>query len=377
MANFRILNMLVLFRTLLTGLTFFFLPLMLSDYGLSGIEIGILFSVTTAMVIISSFPAGVLNDKTSIRTIIMLGLLLLAVYYFGLSRAKDFWLFLPLFALGGLAGTLFDISAISMVYKHLKRGLKGRKLGVYHLASSLGFGIGILVGGSFLLNMDFSLLFVITSFLFLVLFFLSFSLPKIKSAKFSLIEYKELILRKNVLLLLVPLILFGMHWGAEHTSYALFLREGLGLNVFASGLYMGLPILLLGIFAYLSGISIDRKGDSKKIFFMGLFLSGAGHILMALPNVYLSLLSRIAHEIGDAGVVVSYNVIFSNTFPKKTIAGETSIIKILMILGSIAGSLVFGSMGYSWGYHWPFIISGLVILVSMASLFILKEKISL
>jgi MFS family permease len=362
------LNFTVFFRALLWGMTFFFLPLMLAGYGLTGIEIGALFSILVVMSILSTFPIGVLNDRASIKAATLLGLLLLSLYYLLLSSASSFWLLVPVFVLGGLASNMFETSALSMVFKSMGIFNRGKKLGIYYLASSIGSGSGLLMGGLLLFNFDFRAVLMATSALFLLVFAASLSLPGVKVARFPMMLYKELFMRKRVLLLVIPLVLFSTHWGAEHTSYSLFLRDNLGLGMLASGLYMGIPILALGIFAYISGMRIDKKRSSRSVFFAGLLLSGIFHALMTIPSVWLSFAFRIIHEIGDAAVTVSYSVMFAGLFPKKTIAGNAGMMRVTMVAGNIIGCMVFGPIGYAWGYAWPFIISGAMAVLSAFAL---------
>jgi len=360
----RALNLIVFFKSLLWAVTFFFLPLMLAGMGMNGAEIGILFSIMTAMTILVTFPTGMLNDRLSIRSLIITGMLLTSAYFALLSSLSGFWLMVPVFIIGGLGSTLMDTSTVNMVFKKLVDARKGRSFGLYQLAGSCGAGLGVAVGGFMLAGTPFGIVLMATSALFFLLFLASFRLSETDKASFPLLMYKQLLMRKKVLLLLIPLIMFSMHWGAESTSYSLFLKDYLGLGTIASGLYMGLPMIVLGAFACLSGISIDRRKNGKAVFYAGLMLCGLGHLLMAVPSLYASFFFRIIHEIGDAAVVVSYSVAFSTMFPKETVAGNSGMMKVVMIIGSIAGSLVFGPLGYAYGYQWPFIASGIIALAS-------------
>ena len=101
-------------------------------------------------------------------------------------------------------------------------------------------------------------------------------------------------------------------------------------------------------------------------------LSGVGHALMLVPNVYASCSFRIIHEIGDAFTAVTYTVILSEIFSKKNIAGNVSIVSTIMITGSVIGSLVFGPLGEAYGYGLPFLISGILTIVAAIILYKFK-----
>jgi MFS family permease len=91
--------------------------------------------------------------------------------------------------------------------------------------------------------------------------------------------------------------------------------------------------------------------------------------------VPISFISRVMHEIGDGLVFVSYYYSFSKIFKIERVAGETSAAMTIMIFGAVLGSLVFGPLGYAYGFAWPFIISGALSLLSFALLFSLKNKV--
>ena len=87
------------------------------------------------------------RDKLSIKYVIIVGMLLESVFFAGLYHFTDFWLIIPFFIAGGLGGNMIDTSIRSLTFKALGPGGRGRKLGIYQLASTGGFGIGIVLGG--------------------------------------------------------------------------------------------------------------------------------------------------------------------------------------------------------------------------------------
>jgi MFS family permease len=194
--------------------------------------------------------------------------------------------------------------------------------------------------------------------------------------RFPMREYKKTILRKSTALLFLPLFIFGLHWGAENTSYSLFLRQSLGLDYIISGLYMGIPVVLLGFVSLYAGRLIDTKGSAKKTFIIGFLMSGAGHILMTVNNVPLSFSFRVMHEIGDGLAMVSYLVIFSKMFKKESIAGETGAANAVMVSGAALGAVIFGQLGYAFGFAWPLIISGVLSIASVALILAAGKRIS-
>ncbi len=375
MLPLRIPNGLNFFKQFLISFTFFFLPLFLFDLGFDGLQIGILMSIFNVVNLFSSFPIGIINDKLSIKYVIITGMLLESVFFAGLYYFTDFWIIIPFFIAGGLGGNMIDTSIRSLTFKALGPGGRGRKLGIYQLASTGGFGIGIVLGGFMLAALDFPIVMMITSASFLLLAFISYIITESRIERFPISEYRNIILKRSTAIFLLPLFLFGIHWGAEHTSYSLFLREVLGLDLGGIGVYMGIPVIILAVVSLIAGTRIDKTGNNKVFFFAGLVVSGLGHILMAYPVVPISFMFRILHEIGDAMAAVGYNVSFSKIFKVERVAGETSIAYTVMIMGAVVGSIVFGPVGFAYGFSYPLIISGVLSLLSFAILFTLRKKV--
>ena len=378
MASMRVPNALSFQKQILIGLTFFFLSLMLFDWGFSGLQIGILMSAISFVQLFSSFPIGAINDRLSIRAVIITGMLLESAFFAGLFLFRDFWLVLFSFIAGGLGGNMIDVSVRSLTFKVLGNDGKGRKLGIYQIATTGGFGVGTTLGGLLLFGMSYSGVLLLTSVAFLLLAAASAMIPDVERIRFPMRDYRKIILRRSTALFLLPLFLFGIHWGAEHTSYSLFLRQDLGLGLLYSGLYMGIPVIILAAVSLYIGKRIDRKGEHHRTaFFAGLLLSGFGHIMMIFPPAPLSFAFRVIHEIGDGMAAVSYNLSFAKIFKVERIAGETSAAYTVMIIGNILGSLTFGPLGYAYGYAWPLAISGAVTLVSLAVLYLSRNRIGL
>ena len=361
-------------KNFLASFTFFFLPLLLFDLGLDGLQIGILLSSATFITLFSSFPIGIINDRLSIKYVVIAGMLLESAFFAGLYAFKDFWLILPFFVAGGLGSNMIDTSIRSLTFKALSPEKRGKWLGILQFTGTGGFSIGVMLGGFMLYSMNFSGVLLLSAVAFLAMAFVSYFVAEAKKGKFPLREYKSIVLRKGTIIFLLPLFIFGLHWGAEHTSYSLFLREELGLGLIESGIYIGVPIMVLAVVSVVAGLRIDKTGSHKAPLFMGFIISGFGHVMMAYPIVPVSFVFRVVHEIGDALAMLSYNVSFSKIFKVDRVAGETSIAYTIITIGGILGSLIFGPLGYTYGFAWPFIISGLLTFVSFALLLLFRER---
>jgi MFS family permease len=224
----------------------------------------------------------------------------------------------------------------------------------------MGFGLGLLAGGFLLDQKSASFLLSSTSFAFLALIVPAAFLHKTSRVRLDLLEYLSEFRKPGVLLFCASYSLFALHWGAEGSSYGLFLRDYFHLTKLQSGIFMGLPILGLGISAMFTGHSLDRRRGSLQSLTITAFLcSGLGQVLMVVPNIYLSFVLRIVHEIGDgmAGAILLTEM--ARRFRIDCIGGQSSLVTLSTILAQSLGLFIFSQTGQHWGHDWSMIAGGL------------------
>lgn len=372
MVSLKIPNSMQFIDGFVMNFVFWFLPLLFVDLGFSGIQIGILVSCFWIVSLFVAIPIGIIDDRYSIREVVFLGFLLMSVFYFGLAMFKGFWPFLVFYLIGGLGHNMIKISTRSINFKLSKKKNKGKRLGFYQLAVSGGFGIGSMAGGILLFAFDFSPILLLASVIIFGMSFAAYFVPKVRIHHIPLWEYEREILKKSVIFLFFATFLFGLHWGAELTSHSLFLKTVLNLNMWQMGLYMGGGLIAMALSGFMTGRHVNKTFHPKRIFFIGILISGLGHILMTIPVPLISFLFRAFHEVGDGMFMVSFYFILSDIFKKKIISGESSVGMTMPVIGAIVGSLIFGHLGSVYGYHWPFIITGVISLLSL--LFLIEEQ---
>jgi MFS family permease len=353
----RALPLLFLFA-LLWSFIFVLMPIYLSEIGFSGYEIGLLVALYAITPVFVSFPTGVINDRWTIRLTMIAGICMVSAFMLGLGFLKGFIVFIPLFFLGGLGNNLEEVSIRTLLYKTKMEGKEGKKFGLYNLVNSTARSAGLFIGGILIFMLDFSLALKIIGILYLLIIpFASFR--PLAKRKVRLAEYKKDFLNSKVVSIGIIMFLFALHWGAEATSFGLFLRNNLGLDMFMVGVYSSVALLFLGFTAYFFGRRIDRgKNKMKNVFFAGVLFSGVFGILYTIPIPWISFLFRIPHEMGDGMASIAMYFWISKLFGTERIGGNSSLMFTLTLLGQVTGSLVFGPIGYVMGYQMPFIISG-------------------
>jgi MFS family permease len=356
------------------GFAFIFTAVYLLSIGFSGLEIGFLVSLLAITSLFISLPVGVINDRLDIRYTILLGYALSFAFFFSIGYFQDFWIFVPAFFLGGLGFNIIETSYRNYVFKDHEPWHEGGKFGTFALTDTLGTFGGAILGMPLVFLLGFPTTFIIIGIYFLALMPLVFLLEPVNVARTRLVQYERDFLHPNNILLAVILFLFTTHWGAERTSYGLFLKDVLGLNEVGMGLYVAFAIIFLGIAAFLFGRRIDHRTDFHRIFLIGLVVSGITHALMTIPYVYISFLFRAVHEVGDGMQRVATFFWLRKKFRQSRLGGDSGIFFVIMTLGEFTGSIIYGSIGFAYGYSMPLIISGMTTVICAGLFYILKRR---
>lgn len=372
--KFSLFNSIV--KGLLTSLTFFF-GVHLMGIGFAGWQLGAVFAASMITSLIVILPSGFSNDSFKSKHLITIALLLVATQFIGISQTEKFIPILIFFILGGIGNTLYVASSESLFYKSTKKVDVARKIGIFQSLNYLLIGIGIISAGAILnANITFQTIFFYIGICFAVLALIGhFILPESQTTEFEIIKYKTDIFRPKVILFMAIIFLFAIHYGAENTSYGLFLEKYQGLSRLEMGLYMGLAIGIMTPSVLL--ISKKHKNfKTKNILIYGLLLSGIGHILMTAKPVELSFAFRVIHEIADSAVFFSIYYVVTQFFNLERIGGNAGIFTFITNIGSAVSALIFGSIGAIYGYEWPLIVSGITLIIAagLAVQFIHKYK---
>jgi len=350
--------------------TNFFWAVYFNALGLSGVEIGIFMAVYSLTGFITILPSGFLNDKIKSKNLITIALLLFATECVGMSFFHSFSAILTFAFIGGIGGNIYTTSMDSLFYKSMEKGKVTKQIAIFQGLNYLFIGLGVIVGGKFLNSSTdmatvFGNLILITGSFYTIFAIISLILPKSVTTNFEFIKYKADIFQPKVLFFMLIMFLFSFHYGAENTSYGLFLNNTLGLSKENSGLYMGFSILSMGAAAVLFSNSL-KKLEVKYLLYAGLLLSGIGHIFMATTgSPIISFIFRVVHETGDAAMYVFLAYGVSKLFHLERVGGNASVITFTTIIGGAVSGMLFGPIGAKYGYNAPFVITGIVLLMSL------------
>ena len=343
----------------------FYLPLYFAGLGFSGLQIGFLLSLFAITSLVSSFLVGLLSDRLPARYLSSGSFVLLIICFISLSMLQHFWTMAALLFIGGLGNNIADLSMTSFVLKVSDRREGGKRLGMFNGLKTLAAGLGALSGGLLVAQLSFQKVFFLLGCAFFLPILLTLPVKKITTFSYSLGHYRGDLWKKEILFFLMLIFVFTLHWGAEGTSYSLLLKDRFSLTQRSIGLYMGSIWILYALFIYGVSRVIKESTPLHWIIYPGLILSGVGHILFTYPSLPLSYVFRLVHECGDAAFEMYLLVGMHRYFPLERVGGTSGVVLTVTLAGRLLGSLIFGPLGEHLGYHYPFILSGILTLLCL------------
>lgn len=341
---------------------YFFLPVHLKhQLQFSGLEIGALYAAASLNALLVTFPLGVAGDRYSLRLLLALTLGLSAFCLAALGYLETFWLYLLAFWGFGLGMHASRVVLDTLIFK-TSGALGIQQLADYNAMRMLGMVLGTVVSGWLFYRCGFQGALLLLALVPVGLMGLLGKLPRLQVHFSPLRQYGLDFWQRPVRLFALWLFLFCLHWGAETTSYGLFLQTNLGLSRPAMGGYMAVEFLVVALTAHCYGRFWYGRLAPFPLLALALATSGGGHILMTVPQVFFSVFWRAVHGIGDALIMVESYTMVARLFRVERIGGNSGLITMVSVAGTFFGSLVYGPLGAAYGYQWPLVVSGVLTL---------------
>jgi len=353
-------------RTMAVTTVAFLAPLRFLRLGFDGVGIGVIVALFAAAPVVFSFPTGWMNDRLSMKKVILVGLLAMSAGFVAVGYVRSVAPMAAVFLVLGVANSAINVSINSFCYKDGAATDPNRKYGHFIGWLSLGPPAGLLMGSLLTGVAGFrTLLWVMAGLTVLAATAVgAFGEERFEAVSFR--EYRFSVFNRRTLLFSALLVLLALHWGTELTVYGPFLRTRFGLGDSGVALYMAGAYLALSLAAFLVGrLKYDARRN-RRLFLLGMVVSGLGLILMTFGDVRLSFLFRFIHEGGD-GLMGAFAVLtISRLFEKKTVGGSAGILSALQTSGHMAGSFAFSWLGFRAGLHVPMVVAGSILLANAA-----------
>ncbi len=351
---------------------FFFTVFLKESHGYSGLQIGLLTAIQAVCGMLAAFPAGLGNDRFTSRALAGISLLVAAVTLPIMAGLPLFPAFSVFYAIWALSVYVFRLSLDVQVLKGGNDQGTSQRLGLYHAGRFLGACLGTIGTGYLIRLIDFeSTLWVVGGGSLLLLPGVLF-LSKTPVGKRRLSDYRADLSNRDVLWFAAWLFLFCTHWGAELTSYPLFLRGELGLSLVEMGWYMSAEYAAIIAALLFSARPLREPENFRRFLVFGLLASGAGMIGVIARPVALSVCFRTLHGLGDGVMMLVTYLGIARLFAIERIGGNAGFINLVTMLGLVGGALFFGPLGERFGYGLTQWVAGSVLLVLTIPFLVLR-----
>ena len=351
-------------RKLTLTTVLFLAPLHFLKLGFNGLEIGLIVACFSFAPIVFSFPTGWMNDRLSMKKVILTALLAQGLSFILISLTRGAGVMAFVFLLVGIANNALDVSTNSLYYKDDTEPNPNRKYGIYNFWLAVGPPVGFVAGGLLTLYSGYRMLLAVFAVMTALVTLALRGFGREKFSPVTMREYRSSIFQKRTLAFSAFLFVLALHWGVEGTVYGPFLKTRFGLNDFQGALYMALAYL--GIAS--SSLALSRlkadPGRNRRLLLLGMALSGLGLVFMVQTDVRLSFLFRFVHECGDGLMGALVLLVISWLFEKRTIGGSSGLLMTIQTAGLMTGAVTFSSIGFRSGLQYPFYIAGALLLAN-------------
>ena len=348
-----------------------FYAVMFVDYGLSGLEVSLLFAAWSGTCIVLEVPSGALADRFSRKRVMFAGELIRVTGYACWALYPDFWGFLIGFVLWGTEGALSSGAFEALVYDELKRlgreseyvKVLGRTRSFRYagmIAASVAAAAAVGSGYEFLLWGSVAAV-VLAGFLVL-------SLPEAPAAEATREgSYFELlgngvsyVVREPAVLRLIVFISFALTIGGVLDEYWTLFATEAGLPKYSLGLFLA---VLYAVPAVASFVAHKFEALPARMF-CGAVCACGGLLLAAawqMQPASIALLVVFTFLIEMTGVVFDGRL--QHIIPSETRATVSSVRGFSI---EVCGILAFLGMGSAVGegeYRIGFLAFGALLLV--------------
>jgi len=385
-----VLALMILFWAVYDGIITFITPLIMTESGLSGIQMGIIIGTSSISGAIFDFIACRIFKNMIFRRMFLIMFVLCFLYPLLLFNANSFWLYLIAMAIWGIYYDLKNFGELDFVARHIAPKEHSSSFGVLQVFKSLGYLIAPILAGlaigqamnwkPFLISWG-SL--VVSIIFFIGLLFLTqkyknkIENPNKPYKKIGL--FREINLWKKIGKTILPVLILTLLLNFIEAFFwtigPLFAESFNGTNQF-SGFFMAaysLPFIFIGWFVG----SITKKYGKKRTAFVGLLIGSSilATIFMFknfLPTVALVFVSSIFISLSSPSINGAYaDYIEETKSADKEIEGLQDF---FTNLGFIIGPIMAGGLFDLIGGSAAFSVLGILGAIAAIILIIVTPK---
>lgn len=339
-----------------------YIPIFFKGKGFTEHQTGILFSLQSLMAIVTYLPSGIINDRFSVKSQIIFGIFIFTAFAGLLQGAVTFWHFFGLFILWGLSGTMLDNSTNVMYYKESSQYPNKLFFAIYGITATIAYAAGGKIGALLIDSGGFPFLFKVVFYSSLLLLPAALTLSDTRAVTIKIRDYLDDIMRFDTAVLALTIFIFTYHWGAEVTSFTMFMKNEAGMDLASiSAIYLEVGLLMSAIIFTL-GIFKERHGlKPVTAIYIAVAASAGSQLAFRYVNSFEGMLfNQLFHAVGDSFFMYYWLNIIPTMYRYERIGGASSFVNLFAVVSVIAGSTISGMAVQSSGSNYSaFLISGL------------------
>ena len=295
-ARLRILALLFVLQASASLVTLSFGPLALflqEDLNITRAQVGLFTSMVFAGSLFFGIICGWLIDRFNVRRFLLLGPLILGVFFIALTRTSSLGIALALTLIGGVGYVFVNPCAAKALTTWFSPGTRATSIGIMKSGVALGGALGAagLPGLSLLLGWRNALVIVaaaaiMVAVIVVTLYHEASIETSVESSAFGLKGLRRVFSNSNVLLIGG----MGLAYSAMQLSLSsylvLFLQEAIHLPVVIAGTYLTVALVRGAVARVLWGVISDRVfGGQRKL---ALVIAGLINVTMAILLAFLA-----------------------------------------------------------------------------------------
>ena len=357
-----------------------FMSMYLKSRDISEESIGGFIGAFNAVLPLVVLSFGLLSDRISCRKLVMLGSLISIIYCALMPSLDGMALMGIVILLGGVGRSLSIITANVLFLKTVDQHKRGKKLSIFVACMTSGYAVGSAMGSIMVreLSLPVYSVFYLALPLHLTAFIMASGLPEVPALKFPMIRYFHDMKRLPVFCLALITFSLGTHWGSEHFGTVRFLDEIIHARGFEMAFFFIGGGIFTALFTRTAGHLVDKKANFIKFLVIGMVISGATHALTGLTKTFGQFfIVRILHVCGDSFIVFGIPFLVSMAFPAGRMGGNYGFNRTINSIGTTAGSLVAGFVAGRFFLGMPFIVTGIIQVMTGGVILLMRQHIIL
>jgi MFS family permease len=341
--------------------------------------IGSFSSVAGIVSLLTAVPLGRLSDKYGRKTLILPGLVMLAlvpVFYIMATNPLHFY---PIRVIYAVACGMIFTQGFLLMTEITDSAIRTTAQGLYMTCMGIGFTIGPLVGGYAAKYYGASTSFGISSiFAFIGLLIVSFvkeDKQAIQKRKQSKLSFNDLVKDIKILVACLSNFLNMMMFNAMMLFFPVF-----GMSNGFDEAEIGVGLTIRGLASTGVRLPVGALAKKIKVFTMmlgALFLSGASIYGLSNTTLFVGMTTLLGFQGIAYGVfLTSGNIYIAEESPSELRGTSMGLYNMFGNISNIVNPLILGFLADVYGTKWAFQFTGWLAIIGIGAIYLLNKRAS-